>query len=83
MNVLTMTGLGATLQPLTDGGMLPDLGFATITVGSRGTAQGQVLRHHRDGRVTVDAGGAQVTGHPIGGTPPRGWWGRIGSPPII
>jgi len=29
------------------------------------TAQGKVIREHPDGRVTIDAGGTEVTGKPI------------------
>ncbi|TKW68162.1 MAG: hypothetical protein DI616_03400 [Paracoccus denitrificans] len=55
-----------------------DLGWAAVLVGTSGTAQGPVLRRFRDGRVTVDAAGRHVTGTPVGGTAPRGWWGMLG-----
>ncbi len=55
-----------------------NLGFATIEISSRQSAQGPVLRRYRDGRVTIDAGGEhQITGHPIGGTAPQGWWASL------
>lgn len=55
-----------------------DLGWATVRIGTAGTAQGPVLRRFRDGRVTIDAAGRHVTGQPAGGSAPRGWWGRQG-----
>lgn len=76
--------------PIPEGFALPDpdatqdrpapreLGFATVGIGASGLAQGPVLRRYRDGRVTIDAAGRQVTGQPVGGTPPRGWWGSLG-----
>ena len=67
--------------PLPEGFALPepeaapqDPGFATVGLGARGLAQGPVLRRYRDGRVTIDAAGRQITGHPVGGSAPRGWW---------
>lgn len=60
-----------------------DLGFATIAVSSRLSAQGPVLRRFRDGRVTINSGNGPVTGHPIGGTAPKGWWGRMFGTPDI
>lgn len=59
-----------------------DLGFATVIVGTRHQAQGRVIRRYRDGRVSIDAGGRSVTGHPLGGTAPRGWWARLGGRPV-
>lgn len=53
------------------------LGFATIEMGTYQSAQGPVLRRYRDGRVTIDAGDRKVTGHPIGGSAPRGWWSSL------
>lgn len=71
--------------PIPDGFALPEpevtkreLGWAAVRVGTSGTAQGPVLRRFRDGRVTVDAAGREITGQPIGGTAPRGWWGMLG-----
>ena len=70
--------------PLPEGFALPepqserrDLGWASVRVGASGTAQGPVLRRYRDGRVTVDAAGREVTGRPVGGSAPRGWWGAL------
>lgn len=70
--------------PLPDGFALPepegqgrDTGWASVRVGSSGTAQGPVLRRFRDGRVTVDAAGRQITGQPVGGAARRGWWWLI------
>ena len=54
-----------------------DLGFATIQMTGRRTAQGPVTRRYRDGRVTIDAGGLDITGHPIGGAAPKGWWASL------
>lgn len=54
-----------------------DLGWAAIGVGTAGMAQGPVLKRFRDGRVTVDAAGRQITGRPVGGSAPRGWWGSL------
>lgn len=52
-------------------------GFAVILLGRHQQVQGKVLQRHRDGRVTVDAGGRQVTGQPLGVSAPRGWWSRL------
>ena len=51
-----------------------NLGFATIELGAHQSAPGPVLRRFRDGRVTIDTGDRKITGHPLGGTAPRGWW---------
>ncbi|TRW97891.1 hypothetical protein FNJ84_08710 [Paracoccus sp. M683] len=51
-----------------------DMGFATIELSGRQSAQGPVLRRYRDGRVTIDAGERLITGHPLGGSAPKGWW---------
>lgn len=51
-----------------------DLGFATVGIAGRNSAQGPVLRRFRDGRVTIDAGGFEVTGRPVGTTARRSWW---------
>ena len=69
--------------PVPEGFSLPepiaerrDLGWAAVQIGASGTAQGPVVQRFRDGRVTVDAAGRRITGHPVGGAAPRGWWGR-------
>lgn len=51
--------------------------FATIKVGAWMHAQGPVLRRFRDGRVTIDAAGRQMTGQPVGGRVSRGWFGNL------
>lgn len=60
-----------------------DLGYAAIAIGTRQQVQGPVLRKHRDGRVTIDAGGRDITGHPVNSTlatisQTRGFWARLG-----
>ena len=40
-------------------------GYATITMSRHQTAQGPILRHLRDGRVVIDSGCGEITGHPI------------------
>ncbi|MCZ0962086.1 hypothetical protein [Paracoccus benzoatiresistens] len=55
-----------------------DLGFATIAIGPRQQAQGPVLRHLRDGRISIDAGGRVLTGHGVTPRPAaRSLWARI------
>ncbi|TXB71351.1 hypothetical protein FQV27_04240 [Paracoccus aurantiacus] len=54
-----------------------NLGWATVRVAGQTSAQGPVLRRFRDGRVTIDTGDRQITGHPIGGSAPRGWWAGL------
>ncbi len=54
-----------------------DLGFATIELSGQRSAQGPVLRRYRDGRVTIEAGEREITGHPIGGAAPKGWWASL------
>lgn len=54
-----------------------DLGFATLELSGRRSAQGPVLHRFRDGRVTIDAGDRELTGHPIGGAAPKGWWASL------
>lgn len=54
-----------------------NLGFATIALSGQQSAQGPVLHRYRDGRVTIDAGDREITGHPIGGTAPKGWWASL------
>lgn len=70
--------------PVVEGFALPepiakprDLGWASVRIGAGGTAQGPVTRRYRDGRVTVDAAGREITGHPVGGAAPRGWWAGL------
>lgn len=59
-----------------------DLGFATITVGARQQAQGPVVAHLRDGRVSINAGGRVLTGHPVTARPAaRSLWARISRRP--
>ncbi len=60
-----------------------DLGYAAIAVGSSQQVQGPVLRKYRDGRVTIDAGGRNMTGHPVSApvanaSQTRGFWARLG-----
>lgn len=57
----------------------PTLGWATIGIGASGSAQGPVLKRFRDGRVTIEAAGRRITGLPVGGSAPRGWWGTLTS----
>ncbi|MDO5643005.1 MAG: hypothetical protein Q4G26_11575 [Paracoccus sp. (in: a-proteobacteria)] len=70
-----------------DGFALPEEGvpaqWASIRLG-KSTAQGPVLRRWRDGRVTVDGGGREITGYPVAsGGAARGvargasWWRRL------
>lgn len=60
-----------------------DLGIATITVGARQQAQGPVLAHLHDGRVSINAGGRVLTGHPVTARPAaRSLWARISRRPI-
>ncbi len=40
-------------------------GYATITLSRHQSAQGPILRHLRDGRVVIDSGFGEMTGHPI------------------
>lgn len=54
-----------------------ELGFATIELTPSLSAQGPVTRRFRDGRVTINTGEGLITGHPIGGTAPRGWWASL------
>lgn len=69
--------------PLPFEGNLPqpqqvDLGYAAIALGSRQHVQGPVLRKHRGGQVTIDAGGRIITGYPVSSTQPtRGFWARL------
>lgn len=70
--------------PIPEGFALPEpaaetrnLGWASVRIGASGLAQGPVLRRYRDGRVTVDAAGRQITGLPVGGTAPKGWWAGL------
>lgn len=82
MNAIISQGFTAHVSPLLPGLFAPanpistgrTLGFATIELSGRRSAQGPVLRRHRDGRVTIDAGSGEITGHPVGGTAPLGWW---------
>lgn len=62
-----MTGFSAYAMPVPvpEGPLSPD-GFATIHLSRTMTAQGEIVRHHFDGRVTIDAGGREVTGYPVG-----------------
>lgn len=60
-----------------------NLGYAAIAIGTRQQVQGPVLRRHRDGRVTIDAGGRTITGHPVNSplaarSPTRRFWARLG-----
>ena len=55
----------------------PTLGWATVAIGAAGSAQGPVLKRFRDGRVTIEAAGRKITGLPVGGSTPRGWWGSL------
>lgn len=58
--------------------MRQDLGFATIAIGPRQQAQGPVLRHLRDGRISIDAGGRILTGNRVAPRPAaRSLWARI------
>lgn len=60
--------------------------FAVITVGSQRQAQGPVLRRHRNGRVSIDAGGRVLTGIPVNArvaaAGARPWWSRMGHRPL-
>lgn len=53
--------------------------IATVAIGKQ-SAQGPVLCRHWDGRVTIDAGGHQVTGREVGQSDPPsrdGWFFRL------
>lgn len=85
MNAIVSQGFTAHVTPLLPDlfqaprppGRLRDLGFATIELSGRQSAQGPVLHRFRDGRVTIDAGDRKITGHPIGGAAPKGWWASL------
>lgn len=51
--------------------------YEVIAIGRNQLAQGPVTRRFRDGRVSVDAGGLVVTGHPLGTGLPKGLWARL------
>ncbi|MDO5612009.1 MAG: hypothetical protein Q4G14_02050 [Paracoccus sp. (in: a-proteobacteria)] len=85
MHHFVMSGLAPYAMPIPydeyddlirrDGGEL-----ATITIAGTQSAQGSVLRRYWDGRVTIDAGGRQLTGYPVGATPAvktGGWLHRL------
>lgn len=56
----------------------PNRDFATIAIGPRQQAQGPILRHLPDGRISIDAGGRILTGQPVARPrAPRGLWARI------
>lgn len=59
-----------------------DLGYAVVAIGRNQQAQGPVTHRFRDGRVTIDAGGPEVTGHPVGATASKGWWAWLATRPI-
>lgn len=53
--------------------------YAVIAIGTRQRAQGPILRRHRDGRVSIDAGGRTVTGHLTSTRKTfKSWWTRLG-----
>lgn len=76
MTAIVMMGLTpyAPPLPMADDLLSQDLGFATIAISPSLTAQGQVMRRHWDGRVTIDAGGRLMTGRPVGAAPAGSWW---------
>lgn len=54
--------------------------YATIIIGTHRHAQGPIVARLPRGRVSIDAGGRVLTGHPLAAGPaPRGLWARIGS----
>ncbi|WP_374298643.1 hypothetical protein [Paracoccus sp. (in: a-proteobacteria)] len=56
--------------------------YATITIGARQQAQGPVVQHLRDGRVSIEAGGRVLTGHRMTPRPAaRSLWARISGRP--
>lgn len=53
-------------------------GYATIAIGARQQAQGPVVARLSDGRVSIEAGGRVLTGHPVTPKPAaRSLWARI------
>lgn len=59
-----------------------DLGYAAIAVGSSQHVQGPVVQRHRNGQVSIDAGGRVITGYPVNhrltaDAQSRGWWARF------